>query len=779
MPEQFPFILRTLFLHLLLLPAILGAQEHQGRCGISISGRVNDAYSGEPVPFASIYLVGEEKGAICDNDGRYYLPDLCEGMYTLRVSHTGYQSEDVLIILPGKSRINIQLTPEARTIDGVEVTARKCEQMPIAGRIDVPEEKLRQSRGQNLADALKSISGVSGFNSGSTVSKPVIHGMHSNRVLILNNGIRQEGQQWGSDHAPEIDPMLAGRLSVVKGAAGVQYGPDAMAGVVIVEPRALPDSIGLNAELALIGNSNGRGGSNSGWLEGRFKRLPAIAWRVQGTYKRNGTLRAPNYILANSAAKENNFSWAVGMEKRRYGIELFYSQFNTDIGILSASHLGNLTDLQKAFQSAQPLVTGDFTYQPGRPFQHVEHELFKSRFHLHTGPLGKLSLTLARQYNLRREFDKHGPATDFNTPQLHFELSTFTGDLVWEHLSFKGFTGSVGLSGLSQGNTYEGRAVIPNYRNQTGGAFLIERWRKGAFEIEGGVRYDYRFLKAYRYVYAGNSNYVLESPEHVFSSPSATVGFIFRPDSGFHISLNAGTAWRAPSMSELYSNGLHHGAAAIEYGNSSLQTERTKNLIASVEYDPSPKWQFNASPYVHFIGNFIYRAAAPKPVLTIRGAFPAFNYLQTNAVLKGLDFQAHYEATKQFSILAKASLLRAWNQTAQEWLILMPADRYEAEFLYRFKPGKAYISAGLQHVGKQIRVPDTGDFTAPPGGYFLVNLHAAIPFNVFAVKAEFSLGIYNLLNTAYRDYLDRFRYFVDAPGRNLMFQLSIPLQHKF
>lgn len=42
-------------------------------------------------------------------------------------------------------------------------------------------------------------------NGGLLLPNPVIHGLHSNRILILNNEVRQEGQQWGADHAPEID----------------------------------------------------------------------------------------------------------------------------------------------------------------------------------------------------------------------------------------------------------------------------------------------------------------------------------------------------------------------------------------------------------------------------------------------------------------------------------------------------------------------------------------------------------------------------------------------
>src|SRR5690606_23000727 len=75
-------------------------------------------------------------------------------------------------------------------------------------------EKLLESRGENLGESLKRIAGVSTFSTGNSIAKPVIHGMHSNRIMIMNNGIRLESQQWGAEHAPEIDPFLADEITV-------------------------------------------------------------------------------------------------------------------------------------------------------------------------------------------------------------------------------------------------------------------------------------------------------------------------------------------------------------------------------------------------------------------------------------------------------------------------------------------------------------------------------------------------------------------------------------
>ncbi|MBL0052920.1 MAG: hypothetical protein IPP29_16105 [Bacteroidetes bacterium] len=181
----------------------------------------------------------------------------------------------------------------------------------------------------------------------------------------------------GIEHAPEVDPFIANKLSVIKGANSIRYGSDAIAGVILIETKPLRDSAGIGGELNLIGMTNGRAGTASAYLEGNFKKLNPLSWRVQGTLKQGGNISAPDYILVNTGLKEYNFSYALGWKKKNYGAEIFYSQFNTTFGIFSASHIGNLTDLNKAFNSPVPLETGTFTYKIGRPFQHTEHELFK------------------------------------------------------------------------------------------------------------------------------------------------------------------------------------------------------------------------------------------------------------------------------------------------------------------------------------------------------------------------------------------------------------------
>jgi iron complex outermembrane receptor protein len=178
-------------------------------------------------------------------------------------------------------------------------------------------KELAATRGLSLGESLQRITGVTVLQTGNNIYKPVIQGLHSSRVLILNNGIRQEGQQWGSEHAPEIDPYVANRLTVIKGAASVRYGGDAIGGVVLVEPRLLQYKKAVQGEVNLAAFSNNRQGVLSALFEGGFDQKEETSWRIQGTIKRGGNAKTADYWLKNSGVEEMNMSAAAGWRKKK------------------------------------------------------------------------------------------------------------------------------------------------------------------------------------------------------------------------------------------------------------------------------------------------------------------------------------------------------------------------------------------------------------------------------------------------------------------------------
>ena len=318
-------------------------------------------------------------------------------------------------------------------------------------------KELEETKGLSLAEALNKINGVTMLQTGSTISKPVIHGLHSNRILTINNGVRQEGQQWGNEHAPEIDPFIADKLIVIKGVDELRYGSDAIAGVILVEPKALRSIPGYAAEFNTAYFTNNRQYVVSGVWEQQLRKLPSFSYRLQGTFKKGANAATSGYRLNNTGSEEKNFSVTAGWRKEEFNTELFYSHFATKVGIFEGSHIGNLTDLENAIASSKPddVFLGENTYKIQRPYQDVTHHLLKLKSILRKGD-HKFNLLVAGQFNHRKEYDivRNSNKTG---PQLDLSIYTLSEDLSWEHPKKNNFTGIAGLSMMQQDNSYGGR----------------------------------------------------------------------------------------------------------------------------------------------------------------------------------------------------------------------------------------------------------------------------------------------------------------------------------
>ncbi|MGL5892812.1 MAG: TonB-dependent receptor plug domain-containing protein, partial [Bacteroidia bacterium] len=268
------------------------AQQRAAECTLTLSGTVSDSGRHEVLPYAFIRLRNVSTGALAavyaDEKGRYVFRTLCAGTYTAECSHLNCEMVKRTISISGNTVYNFEL-PHHEHIGPTIIVSDKGSAPGITQpREEISGRILEQVRGKSLGEALTVVTGVTALQTGSNIAKPMIHGLHSNRIIILNNGVRQEGQQWGLEHAPEIDPFTASKITVIKGAGSMRYGSDALGGVVLVEPSEIRDSAGIGGELNLAGFTNNREGNASLMLEQNLKRLPAFSWRVQGSLKRGG-----------------------------------------------------------------------------------------------------------------------------------------------------------------------------------------------------------------------------------------------------------------------------------------------------------------------------------------------------------------------------------------------------------------------------------------------------------------------------------------------------------
>lgn len=767
---------RTLLVALLYTVLFRQVAVAQQECNIKADVLVVETHNGQPV-YPVVVYVDELKTSYETNEkGRFEIENLCPGKYTFHFHSLGYEHSVEQVSITGKRELKFRLAHTDRYLETVTVNAERNSTL-LQDKDRMDKEQIAQNSGKTLGDMLQSINGVTTISNGATIAKPVIHGLHSNRIVILNNGVRQEDQQWGGEHAPNIDPFIANNISVIKGAASVRYGTDAIGGVVLVEPAALRNKPGWDAELNMAGFSNNRMGVVSGMAEHNSAKLPALSFRLQGTYKKGGNYRIPGYWVANTGTEETNYSATAGWHKLHYGAEVFYSHFNTDLGIYKGSHTGNQSDLLAAVNSDKPLVPATFTYSLERPRQHVEHDLLKSKMYVDS-KLGMWHATYAYQHNFRQEYDIL--RTETGKAQMNLTLNTQTANINLEHRPVLGLNGEIGIDGIYQENFIQpgDRLFIPNYRSHGLAGYLIERYMLNNWTLEGGLRYDHRYYQVYNP--EGNSQQVVQY-QFNYSNISGTLGATRQLKKNWELSIIASNAWRAPQSNELFSNGLHHGAARIEIGDKDLKPERSYNLNLESKNKFGSKLSTDISLYTQYINDFIYLEPG-QDVLTIRGYFKTFHYRQTNAHLTGSDISAKYSWNQYLGSTLKGSFLLARNTVQHGWLILMPADRLSLNTIYKRDIGdkfkESFLSVDAKYVFRQWRIPanfDQLDYPRPPAGYFLLDASVGTRLQLGKQPVDISLGVLNIFNQRYRDYLDAFRYFIDQPGTNVTLRVRVPI----
>ncbi len=758
---------------------LLPAQD----CHLALRGRILEADTREPLAYASVHIAEVNKGATSDENGAFVIPDLCEGTtYTVTVSHVECEHQTQIIQLTENTALSFYLAHHQLT--EVVITEKAVAAAPAQATESVSGTALAATQGINLGETLRRLPGVTTLSTGATIAKPVIQGLHSNRIAIITNNVALEGQQWGAEHAPEIDPFTAQKIAVVKGAAGVRYGVGAMAGAIVLEPAPLREEAGFGGWLSLGGFSNGRSGVAAGAVDWH-RPGSSLALRLQGTAKRSGNLRAPDYWLGNTGAAELNFSALAGWKKGRWSHEIAATSFRQRIAILRASHTGNLTDLQLAIDSDVPLNNPDvFTYDINRPYQQVQHYLTRYKGNLRLSEKWKLSGQYAFQYDNRREYDvvrQSGSAAD--KPQLSFQLWANTADLALEHFPIHHWEGGVGVQAVQQTNYVGKGGLIPDYNTLGGSVWLAERWRRFPYpwEFELGLRYDYRQTQA---TTTGSLNNV-DTLVH-FGNVSGTGGVIWHISKALSATLNSGYAWRPPHVNELFARGVHHGAGTYEEGRPDLKPEKAWNSNLTLHYERRAA-DLTLTFYRNQIRDFIYLDPQRTFVLTARGAFPAYFYTQADAVLQGLDAAASVPLPWGLTLEGRASLLRGYRLARDsgesaihhDWLPLMPTDRYQ--YGLRWSPPshrkasdtgpETYFQLMATTSLQQTRIPESGLLKDPPPAFTLLGLEAGHTFyfksGTSAQTLELGLTVQNLGNARYREYLNFFRYFSDEPGVNV------------
>ncbi|WP_031426453.1 TonB-dependent receptor [Flavimarina sp. Hel_I_48] len=780
------------------------------QCDFTLSGKVVDFHDGSILVGAVLSIENQQIYEVTDLDGNFVLRGLCAGTAQVTITHPECEVKTFTINVDDHATQNFRLEHHTEELSKVTLKGEKYHsETTSSAEESLKTETLENFSGVSLGDALKEVSGVSSLNTGSTVVKPIIQGLHSSRVLIINNGTRMEDQEWGVEHAPNLDVNTAANVTVVKGAGALRYGGDAVGGVIVTNPAVAPVKDTLFGKTIFGAMSNGRGTSTTSSLTKAYK--SGLHFTGQGTLKYFGDREAPDYVLSNTGNREQDFSVGVGLNKFTYGFEAYYSYYHANIGILRASHIGSVGDLVSAINANEPNYVRPFTYDIAAPRQDVSHQLAKINVFKKFENAGKLDLTYSFQLNNRQEYDiRRGD--DRDKPSLDLELTTHTVNTNFEWNSNPDFTANFGGEAMYQVNFPNPdtgvRRLIPDYDMYTAAGYATLDYNLSEnLVLNAGARYDYIQVNAKKYYQTSRweergydmdfgtivqqdlGDELYTTPDFQYNNLSATMGAKYTFSDYLTGRINLSSASRAPNPAELFSDGLHHSAAIIELGD--LRLNKEQSYKASVSLDGSVgDFSFGLNPFYNRIDDFII--LEPDAVeQTTRGAFPVYEYRQVNARLFGIDVNARYRFDQHFDLDGSFSYVNGEDLTRNRPLIDMPAPNWTNTLTYRNeKMNNLTLGLRSQSVFEQKRFPDN-DFTVevlqdngervdqtvrvsqPPAGYNLFHFTSSIDFKV-AQHSNLTLGLYvdNILDTNYREYLNRQRYYVDDLGRNFRIQLK-------
>ena len=660
----------------------------------------------------------------------------------------------------------------------------------------VTPQMLRATASTNIIDAIAHQPGVSQLTTGGSISKPIIRGLGYNRVVVMSEGVRQEGQQWGDEHGVEVDGNSVGSVEILKGPASLMYGSDAMAGVVILhaQPTLAEGEMKANVSTeyqtnnGLFGYHLSVAGNQKGFVwDARWSQKLAHAYKN----KYDG-------YVPGSQFREQAGRLMLGMNKSWGHSRLTGSVYHLTPGIVEGERDPETGELECATEDVK-------TYGKALPFQQVKHYklVWDNSLNLSSGYLKAI---IGYQQNRRQEFEE-----SMDEYELFFKLHTLTYDLRYITNEWNGWKLSTGIGGMYQKSGNEGEEyLIPDYRLFDFGLYatatktLGERWT-----LSGGLRYDHRRLHGDELIEDGDLRFT-DFSRH-FNGLTGSIGTVCNLNDHFNLRLNLARGFRTPNMSELASNGVHEGSIRYEIGDQQLKAEYSLQADLGLDFT-SHYVSAQLALFANRIDNYIFTHRIAEEM---EEGYLTYAYTQGDARLLGFEagvdihpvHSVHFSNTFSY---VDAQLLHQSADT--KYLPFTPAPHWSSELKWELfhhthstvsphamheyrhahpKSGVAlnnlYIAASLDSYLKQTHIYRADDTESETPGYALLNLSAGTDIQFNGKKlAELYVTADNLLNKAYQNHLSRLKYAdenvvtgrrgVFNMGRNITFKLVIPIQ---
>ncbi len=692
------------------------------------------------------------------NEGYYQLKNIPKGQYTILFKQLAYQTKVISVNLKDTiEETNLFLKPSFLQYNEVVVYGtNNCAIEKTANSISIIDANTMRSEGSlNLSDGIAKIPGVSQLTTGAGISKPVIRGLYGNRIQTVLYGLRFDNQQWQDEHGLGLSDVGIDRVEIIKGAASLLYGSEAMGGAInIIEEKSAPIKT-IKADFSTRVFANTYGNATDIGLKGATEK---INWRV-----RIGEDSHADYSDGNNKRVLNSrFGGYYGKAGFGFHFKKWISQNNY---MHSQNNFGFLMDPIQLFDPPDDRLSRDFQ----RPHHTVNLNIFSSQnsFFLKNS---KLKVNVGFQNNNRQEQEGG------NKISLNMVLNSAITNIVWTKVFKEKTELNIGTQDFYQTNLNLGsRTIIPDATVMESSAFTYIKTTLKNIVVEGGLRYDFRYVQTF---FTGNINTDPSSPgtkilpfTNHYNALNGALGLSWFTENHWNIKTNFSSGYRSGNLAELSSNGLHEGTYRYEIGNTDLKIEQNICADVLINYKASI-FNISAAAYNNHFLNYIYLAPSNEEYI----GFQIYNYKQQDATIRGVELTADIHP-QQWQWLDWITSYAYVNGTLSNGnnLPFIAAPKLNSDIKLSFKNKKHIneftVKPGVTYVFNQDR---PGDFETATAGYYLINASASITIKHPKNSVTISLSGNNLLNNAYFDHLSRFKYYgIYNIGRNVSLNFKI------
>ncbi len=779
---------------------------------VRISGSVF-SNGNKPLEGAIVTIYPSNKVTITNKEGNFFFNQITKETRKLTVNYSGYAFYEMKLALDKNETLlpDIILNPEIKELqevvitDSYETRRKKEESLTIE---TVNSSFIQRNLGGSLMQSLQRIPGVKTISIGSGGSKPLIRGLSFNQVIVVENGLKHEGQQWGADHGLEIDQYAVNRVEIIKGPSSFIYGSDAIGGAVNIKPVPLPAKNVLGGSIDLTGKSNNEQFGGSMNIFGRSEkwffdtRLTAMDY---GDYRvPTDTVQVYNYAvplyknhLRNTAGQELDWHVSTGYASKKFKSILYVSTIYSKSGFFANAHGLEPRNVDTALhdKSSRDILM---------PFQEVTHTKISNTTSFQLGS-HQFEMQLGFQKNFRQEYShyvNHGymppvyPEAMYAPQGLErqYDKEVFSV-AIKDEFSIRNHQFTVGLNGEQQQNEINGWSfLIPAFKQVNAGLFAYDKIQlNDLWLLHGAVRLDYGQIEMQQYTDwfpseitengEVSSEYLKRSEEltKTFKSFNWSAGVNYNPGQ-LSLKANLGTSFRMPIAKELASNGVNYHYFRFEKGDPDLAAERSYQLDLGMDWQ-SNKWSVQLSPFFNYFPNYIYLNPTSQHDIYYGAGNQVFEYEQSSVMRYGGELQTRYQFTPHLSCEILAEYLYSEQLSGSKKGYTLPFSppasvlfglNYSPEIKYL---KDTYFSIDYRFTAAQNQIVPPEKKTASSNVF---NLSFGTKIKSGQQDFILSMQVQNLFNTKYLNHTSFYRL-IELPeaSRNIILSMKIPfLIHK-